>query len=278
MFNKKSKFPVYLVITYPRCGSSYLCHLLSQHPKILDYHETLMFNHSFGYPGTKEIIKTHFKDNNYSISYNKIAKIPVEQLFNDTFWPDDKYVVGCKMFWELRHHGSINNSRLTAYYWIRNFIYILSNYQDRLKIIYLNRSHKLRQYLSFKYAMGYDNWNYLSGVRTEKKIRFDQEDFINFLKSPICSGYKPKFMEILLSGLPNISFDYTDILGKEKTLKTIDKVYKFLGLKPIKLNFGKLKFKKQHNDKLLNLVSNPEEMKSFLKSNEKYKKFLSDER
>ena len=126
--------------------------------------------------------------------------------------------------------------------------------------------------------MGYDNWNYLSGIRTEKKIRFDKEVFINFLKSPICSGYKPKFMEIILAGLPSISIDYKDLLGKEKTLKTINKVYKFLGLKPIKLNFSKLKFKKQHNDRLFNLVSNPEEMKSFLESNEKYKKFLSDER
>jgi len=279
MFNKNRKLPIYLVITYPRCGSSYLCYLLSRHLKILDYHESLMLNHSFGYPGTKEIIKTHFKgNNNYSISYNKIAKIPVEQLFNDTFWPDGKYVVGCKMFWELRHHGPINSARLTAYYWIRNFIYIVSNYRDRLRIIYLNRNHKLRQYLSFKYAMQYGNWNYLSNIKPEKKIKFDQEDFINFLKSPICSGYKPKFIEILLSGLPSIPLDYTDILGKERTLTTINKVYKFLGLKPIKLNFDKLKFKKQHNDKLFNLVSNPEEMKSFLKSNEKYKKFIFDER
>lgn len=279
MFNKNRKLPVYLVMTYPRCGSSYLCHLLSQHPKILDYHESLMLNHSFGYLGTKEDIKTHFKGNNdYSVGYNKIARIPVEQLFNDTFWPDGKYVVGCKMFWELRHHGPINSARLTAYYWIRNFIYIVSNYRDRLKIIYLNRNHKLRQYLSLKYAMRYDNWNSLSSIKAEKKTRFDQKDFIIFLKSPICSGYKPKFMEILLSGLPSISIDYKDLLGKEKTLKTINKVYKFLELKSIKLNFSKLKFKKQHNDKLFNLVSNLEEMKSFLESNEEYKKFISDER
>lgn len=276
---KIKKAPIYLVMTYPRCGSSYLCSLLSQHPNILDYHESLMLNHSFNYPGTKELIKTHFKGmNKYSISYNEIAKIPADKLFHDTFFPDGKFIVGCKMFWELHHHGSVNSAKITAHYWMRNFIYILNNYQDRLKIIYLYRNHILRQYLSYQYAMSYDNWNSLSHIRAEKKIFFNKEDFISFSKLPFCSGRKLKFMEILLSGLPNISLDYVDILGEEKAQETIIKLYKFLGLKPITLDIGKVKFKKQHKNKLFDLVSNPKEMQSFLESHKKYKKLLHDEK
>lgn len=275
---KNKKPPVYLVMTHPRCGSSYLCHLLSKHPDVFDYHESLMLNHSFGYPGTKEIVKTHFKGfNDYSTSHNKISKIPVDHLFNDTFWPDGKYVVGCKMFWELRHHGSKKDSIETSYYWMRNFIYIVDNYKDRLKIIYLNRSHSLRQYLSLKYALKHDNWNFLSTMNKEDKIKFDKKDFLNFLQSPLCSGHQKKFMVSTLKGLSSITIDYTDILGKDKAQKTVDKICNFLELRPRKINFNKTKFKKQHGNDLFNLVSNPEVMKVFLQSDKKYKKFITDE-
>lgn len=276
--NENEKLPVYLVMTHPRCGSSYLCHLLSLHPNILDYHESLMLNHSFGYPGTMEIIKTHFKGiNDYSVGFNEISKIPVEGLFSDTFWPEGKHVTGCKMFWELRHHGSQKDTFTTAHYWMRNFLYITDKYRDRLKVIYLNRSHSLRQYLSFQYALKNDHWNSLRETKKENRIKFIQEDFVSFLNSHLCSGNRPKFMEVILKNIPSITVDYSGILRRDKMLKTINEIYGFLGLDDVEVNFNEVQFKKQHDTGLFNLVTNPDEMKSFLQSNQKYKKFIIDE-
>lgn len=259
----------YIIMSSPRSGSTYLSNLISLHPEIRDYHETLMLDHSFSYPSNTNIMTSMFKGlNDYNVPFDKIRDIPADLLFRDTFWFDDNITVGCKMFWGLRHHGSQESDRNTTYYWLRNFLYIINNFHYKLKIIYLDRKNVLRQYLSLQSALNFNKWDTLSKPLVKNvKIKFIANDFLNYLNSSYSSLHKPEFIKSLLSGLPEIHIDYSDISSSDKCSETMSKIYDFLEVDNTKIDFSKSRFNKLHKVHATGMVSNPVEMVNFLNSN-----------
>ena len=238
-----------------------------------------MLNHSFDYPSNKNIFKTHFKGlNNYSnFSSDKISDIPADLLFSDTFWPDKKYTVGCKMFWGLRYHGTLESDMEATYYWLRNFLYIIKNYRHGLKIIFLDRKNILQQYLSLKLATDSNRWSTLTPPNKEEDIiKFISKDFVNYLASQISSLYKPTFIKTLINGLPNIHIDYADLSSPEKAVKTLDKIFCFLEVDNININCRSVKYKKLHSLHPVEMVTNPDVLVSFLQKNG-LARYLSDD-
>jgi len=211
------EFTRFIVLTTPRSGSNLLMTFLDSHPDI--YVRGEMLAKQFG-RSVKELVDPHFRKQ-----------------------PKQFRAVGLKLFHEHPYDGKPEDA------WKVFLTY------PKLKIIFLDRKNKLKQYYSIMRANNNAEW-YSNGSQSSKPtvLELDPEGFARYLRRH--ENYNQRLNEYF-HDVPSIKMTYEDLAGD--TEGVFQQVTDFLGVAPYK---PESTLKKQNQRGLREVVANYDALKA----------------